>query len=92
MIFGTGEPYTADGNRAAEDATCWRWHPELHSREASLAKKYGLVAASKRSIDVTDAVAMLVSALQQSAMRFFRPPLQAWPWRRAHCNMAIGRR
>ncbi|CAE7888035.1 unnamed protein product [Symbiodinium necroappetens] len=41
MIFGTGEPYTLDGNRAAEDPTSWRWHPELHSREASLVKKYG---------------------------------------------------
>eukprot|EP00439_Symbiodinium_sp_Y106_P059948 s2604_g8.t2 len=41
MIFGTGETYTLDGNRAAEDPTSWRWHPELHSREASLVKKYG---------------------------------------------------
>ena len=47
MIFGTGETYTLDGNRAAEDPTSWRWHPELHSREASLVEKYGFSAAIK---------------------------------------------
>ena len=46
MIFGAGETYTLDGNRATEDATSWRWHPELHSREASLTKKYGLLVAN----------------------------------------------